>query len=147
MLGICPALVLTSELMCPVLFQSAFSLWGQAQSMFLKLPEAQQKEKLSLSSSCRILAVVYHSGLGRVHSSASQCGQQRKRHRLVRLGLCLHPLELGDQCQPPVTYRDQEWGMGHFPKEKSGCCYQRKRSGDVKQAKTMDIHDPVPLLF
>lgn len=36
-------------------------------------------------------------------------------------------------------------GSGHFPKEKSGCCYQRKRSEDDRQAQAW-ISTPLPPL-
>lgn len=67
-------------------------------------------------------------------------------HWLVRLGLWLYPPELGDgstTCKPQgLRVRN-----GAFPQEKSGWCYQRKRSVGVGQAKTTDIHAPVLLWF
>lgn len=69
-----------------------------------------------------------------VHQSVGVA--QRGAHWLVRPGLGLHPLELGDQRQPVCEPQGLRWELGWFPKEKAGCCDQRRRawmSGRQKQ--------------
>lgn len=90
-------------------------------------------QSLSPGSSYRILVVEYHSGLGMsIHQPITVA--RREAHtdwsELV-YGSTLRSWEISINLLAPRRLRV---GSGHFPKEKSGCCYQRKRGEDNRQA-------------
>lgn len=100
-------------------------------------------QSLSPSSSYRILVVEYHSGLEMsIHQPISvACRGAHTDWSDLVYGSTLRSWEISINLQAPRRLRV---GSGHFPKEKSGCCYQRKRSEDNRQP-SMDIHSPAPL--
>jgi hypothetical protein len=70
--------------------------------------------------------------LGHVHPSANQCGQQSDGTDWSDLanGSTLCSWDASASCEPRVRV-----GYGCFPKEKPGCCYQKKGSTVARQAK------------
>lgn len=91
-------------------------------------------QSLSPSSSYRILVIEYHSGLGMsIHQPISvACREAHTDWSDLVYGSTLRSWEISVNLLKPRRLRE---GSGHFPKEKSGCCYQRKRSEDDSRPK------------